>query len=167
MKRKNLDIDAMSQQTGVPVLVIKAALKIPLNGECKATTIKKAIKAFEDADLGSEEEHLSLKKWIELTVIPEQAKVAYDRVPSDSELKHFAFKKWEKLSREQIKFANTTEEIEKVYKEAPEDSPVRTSILKEWVKLEYIVEKLIMIHDIAPAISGVRQLVLKKIACIL
>jgi hypothetical protein len=79
-KKSSFDVERMSKETGLPIVVIKKALNIPLNGVCAATTIDEAMEAYKSAPECSEEGELALQKLNELFILKFKKAATWDEV---------------------------------------------------------------------------------------
>ena len=88
---ENLDIKKMSEETGIPIPVIKLALNIPFTGKSEAKTSREAWDLWAVSEAGTEIEIIHFLKWIVLMDDFTQVLEAYKK--GNKFLKKLVFKK--------------------------------------------------------------------------
>ena len=131
MNGTNFDIEKMSLDNDIPIVLIKVKLGIPLLGECNATTVEEAKKAYDNTPSDSEAEVSALKKWVELTTTVKEAKEAHGHSSGYSEVQALALKKWNELSIIEVEKATTAKEAKKAYDNTPSDSEAEALAFKK------------------------------------
>lgn len=93
MERQKWNLEKMSNDSGIPIPVLKTLLGIPLEGVCNATTAKEAENLFAVCEAKTDLEVINFRKWVELAPSFEVAFDATKRAPNYLGLKLLAFKK--------------------------------------------------------------------------
>lgn len=129
MRKKDFDLEKMSEQTSISITAIKVGLGITLEGNCKETSFKKAIILYGEALMDSEEEYLALKKAIELTLTIEELNEVCISIPTGSSLEFLALGKRVKLLGKELSVATTFDQIVDIFHKSPKGSMFKNSVL--------------------------------------
>lgn len=164
-KRKTIDVNLMSQKTGIPVFKIKEALGLELstggfnfdiskseeakklyeeiNKEKTALMVSTFIgknpstkfKMYARLDEISEAEQKALGLWISFIEKVDDAVTAYFETKDGTKIQKLAYDKWNTLSIQDMKLANTIEDVQSHYYNTLESSPAEEFGLEKWDKL--------------------------------
>jgi hypothetical protein len=110
---KNFDIQRMSADLKIPVFMIRKNLGLLIK-DCNATSIEEAKKAVDFAPGGSEEQHVALCKWEELSekeiirADKEMIKKLLPIIPKGGWAECLAYQRL-------IEFSETRSELEEIY----------------------------------------------------
>lgn len=147
-KEYQFDIEGMSEETGISTAVIKEALSITLDTNCKAETIFEAQKDFRNAPEGSENKLAAFKVWLSLITTTFDARKAYKSVPRDSIYEALAYDKWHKLSLIEVSKIANMEDAKKAYKNAPPLSQAKILALNRWNQFSLMeVSQIVTLAD--------------------